>query len=154
MSAEPGRKTAVDLRWRVVWQKIGMELSYRRIAQNLNVAVGTVYNTFKLFERTGSVEAKEPRKRPELCKLDYHHQLYVVTLVLEQPNLYLSELCSAIKEITNIQVSPSTVCRLLARYGLTRKKIQYVAAQRSLEYRAYILHCHCFSLFKRNVSVG
>ena len=73
----------------------------------MNIAVGTVHNTFKLFESTGNVEAKEPRKRPELYKLDYHHQLYVVTLVLEQPNLYLSELCSAIKEITNIQVSPS-----------------------------------------------
>ena len=113
-----------------------MGFSYRRIAQNLNVAVGTVYNTFKLFEHTGSVEAKQPRKRPELCKLDYHHQLYVVTLVLEKPNFYLGELCSAIKEITNIQVSPSTLCRLLARYGLTRKKIQFVAAQRRLEYRA------------------
>ena len=116
-----------------------MGLSYRKIAQNLNVAVGTAYNTFKVFERTGSVEAKKPRKRPELCKLDYHHQLYVVTLVLDQPNLYLGEICSTIKEITNIQVSPSTLCKLLARYGLTRKKIQYVAAQRRLEYRGHFI---------------
>ena len=63
----------------------------------------------------------------------------MVTLVLDQPNLYLGELCSAIKEITNIQVSPSTLCKLLARYGLTGKKIQYVAVQRRLEYRGHFI---------------
>ena len=83
-----------------------MELGYRRIMQNLNISVGTAYNTFKLFEDTGSVEAKKPRKRPELCKLDYHHQLYVITLVLDQPNLYHGELCSAVNEVTNVQISP------------------------------------------------
>ena len=86
-----------------------MELSYRRIAHNLNVSVGTAYNTFKLFQDSGDVEAKKRRKRPELCKLDYHHQLCVITLVLDQPNIYLGELCSAVKDI---EVSPSTFCKL------------------------------------------
>ena len=137
MSADPGRKTAysVDLRWRVVWQRIGLGLCYREIAQNLNISVGIAYNTFKLFEHTGDVMAKGLRKRPKVCKLDYHHQLYVITLVLDKPNIYLSELCSAIKEITDIHISSSTICKLLARYGLTRKKIQHVAAQRRVDYR-------------------
>ena len=45
-SAEPGRKApyAADLRWRIIWQRIGMELSYWKIASNLNVALGTVYH--------------------------------------------------------------------------------------------------------------
>ena len=73
-SAEPSRRKpySVDIRWRVVWQRIGMDLS---IACRLNISVGTAYNIFKLFELTGSVEAKSARKRPELCKLDDHHIL-------------------------------------------------------------------------------
>ena len=56
MSAEPKAPYSDDLRWRVVWQRIGMGLRYREIANCLNIAVGTAHNIFKLFERTGSGE--------------------------------------------------------------------------------------------------
>ena len=41
MSAEPVRKRAysVDLRWRIVYQRIGMDLPFSKIAKNLNVAI-------------------------------------------------------------------------------------------------------------------
>ena len=41
MSAEPHRKKAYssDLRWRIVYQRIGMGLSFPKIASNLNVAL-------------------------------------------------------------------------------------------------------------------
>ena len=35
-----------------------------------------------------------------------------------------------------MEVSGSTVCRVLKRNGFTRKKVQHVAKQRSIEYRA------------------
>ena len=115
-SAEPSRRKpySVDVRRRVVWQHIGMDLSFRSIACRLNISVGTAYNIFKLFELTGSVEAKSARKRPELCKLDDHHILYVIGLV---PSVYLSEMCSAIKDTTGTEVSPSTLCNYLPSMG-------------------------------------
>ena len=66
MSAEPGRTKAYspDLRWRVVWQRIAMDLTYRDIAERLSISVGTAYNIFQIFQRTGSVDAKPPSKRP------------------------------------------------------------------------------------------
>ena len=137
-SAEPSRRKpySVDIRWRVVWQRIGMDLSFRSIACRLNISVGTAYNIFKLFELTGSVEAKSARKRPELCKLGDHHILYVIGLVLYNPSVYLSEMCSAIKDTIGTEVSPSTLCKLLAQHGFTQQKIQCVARQRSLKHRA------------------
>ena len=38
-SAEPGRKKAYseDIRWRIVWQKIALNCSFRDMAQNLNI---------------------------------------------------------------------------------------------------------------------
>ena len=60
-SAELGRKAAyaADLRWRIVWQRIGMELSYWTIAPNLNVALGTVHNVNCPLIETGDVMPKK-----------------------------------------------------------------------------------------------
>ena len=38
-------------------------------------------------------------------------------------------------DVTGISVSPSTICRIIHRNGLTRKKVQQVALQRSSQYR-------------------
>ena len=64
MSAEPGRKApySKDIRWRVVWQKTAMELSFRQVSRNLNISIGTAYNIFRLFERSGSVSPTKPDK--------------------------------------------------------------------------------------------
>jgi len=60
-SAEPGKKVAYsdDLRWRVVWQRLAKEKPFRDIAASLNIGLGTVHNTWKLFEQSGQVT---PRK--------------------------------------------------------------------------------------------
>ena len=59
--------------------------------------------------------------------------------------MYLRELCQRIEDATNVLVSGSTVCRILRKNGYTRKKIQQVARQRSVEYRAafmaHVLQC-------------
>ena len=56
-SAEPGRKAAYspDIRWRVIWQCLGMGLSFRDIADHLNIATSTAFAAFKRFEETGEV---------------------------------------------------------------------------------------------------
>ena len=80
MSAEPGRKAAysVDLRWRVVWQRYGMELSFRQISANLNISSGTVHNVLKLFEETGDVAAQGQKERPDIRKLTSSEELFIV----------------------------------------------------------------------------
>lgn len=145
MSAEPLRTKAYspDIRWRIIWQRIGMGFSYRTIASHLNISVGTAYNIYELFEQTGCVDPKKQRKRPECCKIDNHHRLYIISLVLENPSIYLAEICSEIKNITGVQLAPSSICKLLAEYGFTRKKIQHVALQRCLEYRAAFIADIC-----------
>ena len=57
-------------------------------------------------------------------------------IVLANPSSYLREICYTVKEATGVEVSGSTVCRVLKRNGFTRKKVQHVAKQRSIEYRA------------------
>ena len=95
MSCEPGRKSAysADLRWRVVWQRIGMELTFMKIAVNLNISCSTAQTTFKRFEQTGDVSPRGQPSRKEMRCLSDADEIYILGLVLESPSMYLCELC-------------------------------------------------------------
>ena len=90
-SAEPGRKAAysVDLRWRVVWQRIVSGHSFRQIADNLNIAHTTASLIFKRFEETGDVAPSTHPQRENQRRLDDHHELFVVALVMESPSYWV-----------------------------------------------------------------
>ena len=45
---------------------------------------------------------------------------------------YLGEICQAVEEVTGVHIPEPTICRVLRKNGLKRKKICLVAAQRSL----------------------
>ena len=151
-SAEPGRKApyAADLRWRIIWQRIGMELSYRKIASNLNVALGTVYHINRRFIETGDVMPNKLSQRTELRSLSHSDELFIIGLICDSPSYYLSELCYAVEDVCGKRVSPSTVCKVIHKHGFTRKKLQHVAKQRSLQYRGEFMaeiqmyHRDCF----------
>ena len=137
LSAEPGRKApySIDLRWRVVWQRAGMQLPFRAIARGLNIAVGTVYNIWKRFVDTGDIT---PRKVDFVDRryLSERDELIILGILHEDCTSYLSEICQQVLDIISVSVSPSTVCRIIHRNGLTRKKVQQVALQQSSEYRS------------------
>lgn len=153
-SAEPGRKAAYspDIHWRVIWQRLGMGLSFRDIADNLNIATSTAFAAFKRFEETGEVSGTKQPPRDSLRKLNTRDKLFIVGLVLANPSMYLQEIRQEVEDVLRTQVSVPTICRVLARHGFTRKKIQQVAKQRSTNLRAafaaQIMHC-----FHRNMLV-
>ena len=61
MSCEPRRASAYskDLRFRMIWQREALGLTYSQIAANLGVDKSTVQRTVTLFKSTGSL-----KKRP------------------------------------------------------------------------------------------
>ena len=124
-SAEPARTAAYspDIGWRVVWQRAGMGLSFRDIATRLQIGLGTAHRLYTKFEETGEVAPIKPGPRSDLHKLDDYHELYIIGLLVENPGLYLREICLNIHTATGITVSGSTVCQVLQRNGLTRKKL-------------------------------
>jgi transposase len=153
MSAEPARKKAysVDVRWRVVYQRIGMALPFYKIAKNLSIATSTAHRLFQKFASSGDVRAVQRSCRPELRALDEHSELIIIGLILESPTLYLDEVVQEVKEITSLTVSPPTICRLFKRYGFTRKRVRQIASQRCYPLRgAYMAHC---TLFRRDMFV-
>lgn len=138
LSAEPGRTSPYsgDIGWRIVWQKIGMGFSFRRIATNLQISVGTAHRIFNRFVVTGDVSPKKRPARPDLRRLDDTHELYILALIAEYPGIiYLSE-----KRSTKLPmyVPLHLLCVESYNYSncFTRKNIVYVAKQRSTELRA------------------
>ena len=64
--------------------------------------------------------------------------------MLDSPKLYLHKVCHHVKDITNTEVFPATISKLLARHGITLKKIQHVVLQR-FDYRGlFIAHISFF----------
>ena len=89
----------------------------------------------KLFEETGEVSPKQLPEREDMRKIDNSGELFILGLLIENPSLYLGEICQKIDAMFSVHVTPSTVCRIIRRNGFTRKKIQQVAKQRSVEFR-------------------
>ena len=129
-SAEPARTTAYspDIGWRVVWQRIGMGLTFKEIATRLQIGVGTAHRVYTRYVDTGDVAAHKQPERPDKRKLDNLHELYIIGLTHDNPAFYLHEICAKIFEATGVSVSGSTVCKVLhTENGLTRKKLVKVA---------------------------
>ena len=151
MSAEPYRRRAYDkdLRWRIVYQRAAIRLSFARIAQNLNVSLSTAHRIYHRFELSGDVcvstASHSRRYDSALRKLQYEEELYIIGAVIANPASYLHEVCQELKDAFDIIVSPSSICRLLHSYGITRKKIRQVALQRSYTLRgAFRAQCSLF----------
>lgn len=65
--------------------------------------------------------------------------------------MYLSEIRQEIYDTVQVNVAVSTICRLLKRYGITRKKIVQVAIQRNYSLRgSFLAQC---SLLNPNMFV-
>ena len=112
-----------------------MELHFRDIARSLCLSLGTMHNHFKRFEATGDVKPLSPSTQNHIRALNGQQELIVIGLLLENPALYLSDVCQLITQATGIHVSPPTLCQIIHRHGLTRKKIKQVAIQRSVGQR-------------------
>ena len=82
---------------------------------------------FTRFEETGEVEPLKQPLKEDQRKLDCHHELLLITLVLETPTSYLHEVCGMLYEATGVCVSEATICRVLKRHELTRKKVRLAA---------------------------
>ena len=56
------------------------------------------------------MEPLSPRKRLDCRGLDLRRELHVVGVILENPSMYLGELCLEVMQVFGIEISPSTAC--------------------------------------------
>ena len=112
------------------------------ISSILCIGLGTVGKILKQFKVTGDIgpsSESQCQERRHVHFLDDTHELFIIGLVLEQPTSQVKEICSKIENATFVKVSPATVCRLLHRFGMTLKKVCFVAAQHSANLRGHFM---------------
>lgn len=137
-SCEPARSSAYseDLRWRIVWQREALELTFSEIASNLLIDVATAHRVVKQFTTSGSISKKSYSSTNRPCKLTKPVQLTILHLVLEKPSMYLWEIQQELQWLYALDISPSTICMFLKKSNFSRKKMQLIASQRDKEIRS------------------
>lgn len=111
---------SVDLRARIVSAR-EEDLTYEQIAARLSVGRASVSRILRQHRETGSIMPRTSRcgRRPNL---DEQGHLKLQRLIEEQPDATLVELADAIRERTQVSVSPAGVFRACKRLSFTRKK--------------------------------
>ena len=131
-SCEPSRCSAYseDLRWRIVYQCLGLDLSCRKVASNLGVDPSTVSRVVKRFQRTGSVAKEKYNSSTLPRKLTDSVQFLILQLVIERPGIFLHEIQTEVEHVLKLKLGLSTICQFLYEQGFSRQRIQLVARQR------------------------
>jgi transposase len=110
-----------DFRRKILETKQKTQDSNQQIAVRFQVSYSFVRRLLKRYESTGSVEPN-PHGGGKALKLN-SQQIDVVTQLVEEDNdATLQQLCDRTEEKTGLKVSVPTMCRLLQRLELTRKK--------------------------------
>ena len=115
-TCEPKRCSAYseDLRWRMVFQRVALRLTYDEIAKNLNVHGSTVWRIVDLFHRTGCIAKKKynsdglPRKLSDVVKF------LLLQLILDRPGIYLREIQAEVEIITGLEIAACTICQFFS----------------------------------------
>ena len=115
----------------MVYQIVGLKKSYRQVALELNVDVSTVQQTLKLFAQTGCFQKRIHPPNIDNTKITEFAKVFLVSLVIERPGVYLHEVKQLLLEYTGIDVQESTIFKVLKACGLSWQNITLAANQRS-----------------------
>ena len=111
---------SIDLRKKIVDVWKVQKISKTELARRFNVSRGFVHGLIKRYQLENTIEPRLLKRGVDPLIQDEHYS-FIENLFKENPDITLSEACGYFEsEFT--KVSPSTMCRALKKFGLTRKK--------------------------------
>ena len=114
-----------DLRQKVMDAYNNLEGSQRELAKRFSVSLSFVQSLLRRYHSSGTVEPK-PHGKGQSAKLTLEQVALIKTLVEEDNDAILVELCARLEERTGVKVSRATMGRITQKLNLTRKKKQYM----------------------------
>ncbi len=112
---------SLDLRQKILKRYQKGDISQRQLAQQFDVAVSFIETLLKRYRETGSV-APKVRTRQTPTKLNDEQLGVLEQLVEAQNDATLAELRERLAQKTGVQVSCSTIHRMLVKLNLSVKK--------------------------------
>ena len=101
---------------------------------------------YQLFLTTGNVTKRPYPKERAHRILTKPAQLLILHLVLERPGIYLNEIKSEILQTLFIDISLSTICKILSKNGFSCQKLYTTALQQDqFQRQLYILDVSLYS---------
>jgi transposase len=110
---------SLDLREKIVSAIENGESSFRKTAQRFSVSKSYVQKLVAQKRTEGHVV---PRKQGGSVSAAMKHKTQLLSILEKQPDATLAEYCERLFDETGLWVSRSTMCRLLQRLNLPRKK--------------------------------
>jgi transposase len=112
---------SMDLRQKILraWER--RFASQGMIADVFGVSLGFVEKVLRQHRTTGDI-APKPHAGGQKPRLDSAAHAVIRRLVGDHPDATLQELCTGVAAETGVRVSVPTMCRMLQRLSLLRKK--------------------------------
>jgi len=121
-----------EIRWRVVWKRLVLNLSSREVSEHLDgITDQTQALILRRFLETGGVDTWQGQggQRPHQV-FDADADIWLLCDVLDDPTATLQLRADRLLLRTGREVHVSSICRAMRRLMLSRQKVQHWAAQR------------------------
>ncbi len=112
---------SIDIRTKIIEARNNTNESTRQLAERFRVSYSFVNRLLRRYDVTNSIEPL-PHGGGKPPLIDSQQLNLVKKLVKEDNDATLQELSDRLKEKTGIEVSIPTMCRLVQKLNLTRKK--------------------------------
>ena len=112
---------SVELRQKIIDAHNHQEGSQRQLAKRFRVSLTFIENLLKRYRTDGTVE---PRAHGggQVAKLSPEQETVLASLVEEDNDAILVELCNRLEQRVGVRVSRATMGRIVQKLKLTRKK--------------------------------
>jgi transposase len=112
---------SIDLRQKILHAYERRLGSQQTLAEVFGVSLSFVEKLLRRYRSTGEVGPK-PHAGGQTSRVDATAQAVVRQVVHEHSDATLDEICARLADATGVHVSLATVCRVVQRLGLPRKK--------------------------------
>jgi transposase len=112
---------SIDLRQKIIDAHNQQEGSQRQLAKRFRVSLSFVQTLLKRYRIDRTVEPRE-HGGGQPAKLSPEQEAIVATLVEEDNDAILVELCDRLEQRVGVRVSRATMGRIVQKLKLTRKK--------------------------------
>jgi transposase len=116
---------SIDLRQKILHAYERRLGSQRALAHVFGVSLSFVEKALRRYRSTGELGPK-PHAGGQKPRLDAAAQALVRQMVDAHPDATLEELCTYVDDTAGVRVSLATMCRLVQRLGLPRKKNHFM----------------------------
>jgi len=124
-----------DLKIRIVSWYFDEGLNYREIRDRAKCSTGLISKVIHNYCSYGQVTNPFSKRTGRVSKNQDGAVEYISSLIEANPVLYLDEIQRRLLSMRGVEMSISSLSRLLIQYGLTRKHTQKAAAERDEELR-------------------